>query len=68
MFGIGQRSGGGWESNPPTVSPRRTGFEDREGHQSPFASRARDGIEEVASQVRLGIPPTRAIVVKKGDK
>jgi hypothetical protein len=31
-------SGGGRESNPPTGVSRRTGFEDREGHQSPFAS------------------------------
>ena len=30
--------GGGRESNPPTGMSRRTGFEDREGHQSPFAS------------------------------
>ncbi len=33
------RSGGGRESNPPGRFPRLTGFEDREGHQSPFASR-----------------------------
>jgi hypothetical protein len=33
-------SGGGRESNPPTGASRRTGFEDREGHQSPFASAA----------------------------
>jgi RNA polymerase sporulation-specific sigma factor len=32
--------GGGRESNPPTGASRRTGFEDREGHQSPFASAA----------------------------
>jgi hypothetical protein len=34
------QSGGGRESNPPTGASRRTGFEDREGHQSPFASAA----------------------------
>ena len=33
--------GGGRESNPPTESPRRTGFEDQEGHQAPVASGAR---------------------------
>ena len=32
--------GGGRESNPPTDSRRLTGFEDREGHQPPFASGA----------------------------
>ena len=34
-------SGGGRESNPPTESPRRTGFEDQEGHQAPVASGVR---------------------------
>jgi hypothetical protein len=32
-------SGGGRESNPPKAFRPSTGFEDREGHQSPFASR-----------------------------
>ena len=36
----GEPGGGGRESNPPTGISRRTDFEDREGHQSPFASRA----------------------------
>jgi hypothetical protein len=33
-----QHRGGGRESNPPTDSRRRTGFEDQEGHQAPVAS------------------------------
>src|SRR5437764_1432946 len=33
--------GGGRESNPPTDSRRRTGFEDQEGHQAPVASGVR---------------------------
>ena len=43
-------SGGGRESNPPGGSPRLTGFEDREGHQSPFASSARivGGVDQVS--------------------
>jgi hypothetical protein len=53
--------GGGRESNPPTVSRRRTGFEDREGHQSPFASHrmvgaARDRAEPAVGARVLGGP------------
>lgn len=42
--------GGGRESNPPTESPRRTGFEDQEGHQAPVASAGQlsNGLEQTA--------------------